>query len=297
MNDHFLPSPKKGIFLFLFASFFYFLNRAIGNHLQGHLQTEQILFMQNFVALICLLPSFSNQRQIWKTSQRTIHLIRAFSAMASHYLCLLALQSMTFVDVTTLHFTSAFFIPLISFVWFKEKLPPLIWLTIAIGFSGVALILNPSWEIFQTGSLFVLGAALAAALGMSAVRNLNLLQEPKEKTLLYVFSVGTTVMAGPCFMNWVSPTFNEWVLLVAVGLCVMINHSLIVQSFKHAPAAYLSPLSYSTIVYAAIFGWLFLNESMDIETILGSMLIALGGYLTYVFSSKKQGAPSERAPL
>ncbi len=288
MTDTFQPHLKKGIFLALSASFFYCIVRALGSHLQGHIRTEQILFMQNFVALICLLPSFRGEKKIWKTPHKKIHLARAFAALTSHYLCLLALQTMSLVDVTTLHFSSAFFVPLISSLWFKEKLHPLIWLAIGLGFTGVALILDPSWEIFQPGSLFVLCAAMAAAVGTSAVRNLNLLQEPTNKTLLYVFSVGAVVMFGPCCVHWVMPTFNEWLLLIGIGISVMINHTLIVQSFKHAPAAYLSPLSYSAIVYAAIFSWLFFNEPMEMETILGSLLIALGGYLTYVLSSRRE---------
>lgn len=288
MTEPFQPSLKKGVFLALSASLFYCIVRALGSHLQGHIRTEQILFMQNFVALICLLPSFRGERGIWKTPQKKVHLIRSLAALTSHYLCLLALQTMSLVDVTTLHFSSAFFVPLISSLWFKEKLHPLIWLAIGLGFAGVALILDPSWEIFQPGSLFVLCAALAAAVGTSAVRNLNLLQEPTNKTLLYVFSVGTAVMFGPCCVHWVMPKFNEWLLLIGIGISVMINHTLIVQSFKHAPAAYLSPLSYSAIVYAAIFSWLFFNEPMDTETILGSLLIALGGYLTYVLSSRRE---------
>lgn len=292
MTNDFRPSLKKGIFLFLSSSFFYFIVRALGQHLQSHLEAEQILFMQNFVALLCLLPFFYNNPNPWQTSQRKVHLIRSCAATVSHYLCLLALKSMTLVDVTTLQFTSVFFIPLVSFFWFREKFTPLIWLTIAIGFSGMALILNPSWEFFQLGTLFVLGAGFSTAVGMSAARNLNLLQEPREKALLYVFTIGSLVTAGPCLMNWVSPTFNEWLLLIGAGLAVISNHALIIHAFKHAPASHLSPLAYSSIVYAVGFSWIVLKEPMESGTILGSLLIIFGGCLTYILTSKRQEMPS-----
>ncbi|HSX25374.1 MAG TPA: DMT family transporter [Chlamydiales bacterium] len=274
---------RKGIYLTLLASLFYLLVNGLASRLD-RFPIAQILFLQNITALVCLLP-FAWQKMstpLWK-----LHLIRDFSGLASYFLIFQALKTCNLVDVTTLHFTSPFFVPFISFIWFKEKISSSIWGSIAIGFIGVVTILNPSQAIFKGDSLFALLAAIAGAIGISAVRNLNLHQEPIERILFFFFAVGTLITLPFAYSQWLTPTPQESLLLSLVGIFALLNHLFVTRAFFYAPASYLASLSYTAILYAALFGWIFLNEPIGLRSLFGSLLIIAGGCITYFNSLRK----------
>jgi drug/metabolite transporter (DMT)-like permease len=277
---------RRGMLLVLLASLFYLLVNLFARHLHSHLPIIQILFIQNGMAFCCMLPF------IWKKPLRTphwkIHIIRDLSGLASYFLLFQALKTTPLVDATTLHFTSPFFVPIISAFWFKEKFTSNIWLSLILGFAGMILILNPTGGIFEQGSVFALLAAIASAFAISAVRNLNIVKEPIERVLFFFFSAGMLVTFPACYPTWIHPTLFEWGILLAIGLSVVVNHFLLTRAFLYAPAWYLAPLSYSAIIYAVLFSWLIYEEPIGLRSLAGAFIITLGGTITYILNRKKQ---------
>ena len=42
----------------------------------------------------------------------------------------------------------------------------------------------------------------------------------------------------------------------------------------------IGAFQYSSVVFAAIFGWMVFRESLDTATIVGTILVCIGGYLS-----------------
>jgi len=56
----------------------------------------------------------------------------------------------------------------------------------------------------------------------------------------------------------------------------------------------LSPMSYFTIVFAGVFGWLLWSETPDMRTFIGVALVLFSGLLT-VLTGRKQEAAETRS--
>jgi drug/metabolite transporter (DMT)-like permease len=81
----------------------------------------------------------------------------------------------------------------------------------------------------------------------------------------------------------------DWLLLGSTGLAGGIGHLCLIQALRHAPASIVAPFSYSSLIWAALFGWLFFAEWPDAGTWLGAALIIGSGL--YIFHRESQHRP------
>ena len=269
------------------ASIFYLFVNALASHVQNHLPITQILFLQNLIALCCLIPSIWNNKHFFQITNWKIHLIRDLAGLASYYFIFLALKTINLVDATTLHFTGPFFVPILSYFWLKERFSPHVWWSIGLGFTGIVIIIHPSWDVFHAGALIALLGAAATALALSAVRHLLLKGEPPQRILFLFFAVSALTMLPFCAVNWVAPTIMEWFSLVAIGIFAIANQQLLTKGFSLAPISYFAPFAYSSIVYAALFNWFVFKEPIGIRSFLGSAMIIIGGSFTYLLAKRE----------
>lgn len=302
-------SPSRlalGIIISLIAYIFFVTASSIVFSFKKIFPTIQIIFFQNFISLICISP-ISLRKGIGnlKTDFISIHLFRDISGVFSYYLYFVAIRFLNLTDATILNYTAPFFVPIVWWIWMREKIDLHIWWSIIIGFIGVAVILNPSKQIFQEGFTFGLFAGIFASVAFAALRILNLKKEPMSRTLFYYFLFGTVFSAPFAWIYWVQPSGLQWLKVVGVGLSTVTAQMLLTFAYRHGTASFLSPLGYSTVVYAAISSWLFFNNPPTIRSIIGTVLIIIGGTITYLLKKKPEKLsetfqipnPKEKPPL
>lgn len=295
-----------GIAITLVANVFFSVASALVWSFQGRFPTIQIVFIQNFVCLLCTLPlALRKGPKRLKTSVFPLHLLRDVMGVTSYFLYFLAIRFLNLVDASTLYYMTPFFIPIVWRIWIKESIPKNIWWSIIIGFIGVASILNPSRQIFQVGFVFGLFAGITSAIALCTVRLLNLKKEPMSRTLFYYFSVGTILTLPFAWATWVRPIGTEWLLCISIGLTIAIGQMLLTVAYRYGTASYLSPLSYTCLIYANLISWQVYNKPPSIRSFIGTALIIIGGTLTYVLKKKpatlaetfEAPKPKERPPL
>ena len=69
--------------------------------------------------------------------------------------------------------------------------------------------------------------------------------------------------------------------LLGIGVFAAAGQLSLTAAYRHAPAGPTSLLSYATIVFSALFGWLVWAEVPDNLSILGGILILAGGVLAF----------------
>ncbi|MEJ2095476.1 MAG: EamA family transporter, partial [Gammaproteobacteria bacterium] len=55
---------------------------------------------------------------------------------------------------------------------------------------------------------------------------------------------------------------------------------LLTYSYSQAPAAQIGPFTYMSVVFAAMYGWIFWQEILDIYTLIGASLVVIAGSIT-----------------
>ncbi len=186
-------------------------------------------------------------------------------------------------------------VPLLLAIFWKERTRPIIWLAAVAAIGGAYLLSTGGQRITPSqGDLIVLAGSFIWALHVIvvgiAVRHMD----------VFVFSVGQFLFCGvlhllaslfttPPSLTAILPVLPS-VLYAALASSV-IGFTLQAVGQKHAPAADASLILSLEAVFAALFGLLFLRETMNPLQVLGCIIIMVAISGAQLLSIRSQNAP------
>ena len=85
-------------------------------------------------------------------------------------------------------------------------------------------------------------------------------------------------MTTTLFFIFQIPSFNQFLLLFCMGFMGGIAQILATNAYKISEVSILSPIDYSSILWAITFGIIFLPDYPDIYVIFGSIVIVISTY-------------------
>ena len=241
------------------------------------LPNEVIVFLRNGFGLLFLLPwLFRNGLKNIPTKRLPEQIFRAFSGLAAMYCFFYAIAHLKLAEAVLLNFSAPLFIPLIALIWLGESVPPRRILAIIIGFAGICLILKPGVMLLKPAAFIGLASAVFAALAMVTIRRMSD-TEPAIRIVFYFSMISTLVSAVPLLWKWQLPALDTILVMALAGIAATMGQLLLTFSYSLSPAAQIGPYTYSTVIFAALYGWLFWSETPDILTIIGAILIGIAG--------------------
>ena len=276
-----------GILITILAYFCFSISSGLVKGLNGNIPAIEIVFFQNLVGLICIIPySLKEKTFSFKDNYWSFHLLRDICGTLSYFAYFFAIKAINLVDATALAYTAPFFTPLISKILLGGKLEKDVWWAIILGFLGIAFILKPGEHIFHFGSIIGISAGIFTSIALVSIRFLNKKHESLSRTLFYYFFIGT-ILTGPfLFFSWNMPTLYELFFLIGIGLAIVIGQFLLTIAYRHGTAAFLSPLCYFMIIFTGLISWIFFHHAPGWLTLIGTALIICGGTLSFLFRKK-----------
>lgn len=251
---------------------------ATVKHLSAELPTEMTVFMRCLFGLLVILPWLLRQGlSQFKTNVYHLHLMRALFGLSAMYCFFYALAHLQLAEGMLLKMTAPFFMPFIAWYWLRERAPQLSLLALPIGFTGVALVLKPEGDVNWVALVGLLGGVLAA-LAKVTVRRLG--RTEFSSRIVFYFSLNATLISAiPMLWAWQTPAPSTWGFLILMGVLGTSGQMLLTRGYAIATAAQVSPFTYFSVVYGAIYGYLFWDERLDAYFIVGAILIGLAGML------------------
>jgi drug/metabolite transporter (DMT)-like permease len=76
---------------------------------------------------------------------------------------------------------------------------------------------------------------------------------------------------------WVTPTWADWGLLIAMGLTGGTGQYFMTKAFGLAKAAVISPFNYIGLLWAALFGWVIWGDIPATHVFVGSAVVVASG--------------------
>ena len=243
------------------------------------LPNEMTVFMRNLFGLFILLPlAWHNGISQLRTGIIHLHLVRAIAGLAAMYCFFYALAHLPLAEGMLLKMTVPLFMPLIAWYWMSEGVTKFVLLAIGFGFVGVILVLNPHGE-FNLVALIGLLGGLLASLAKVTVRRLGH-TEPSVRVVFYFSLLSTLVSAMPALWNWQTPNSRQWILLLLIGLFGTLGLLFLTRGYAIAAAATVSPFTYFSVIFGALYGYLLWDERLSLQFIVGALIIAAAGMLT-----------------
>tara|TARA_R100001440_G_scaffold14959_6_gene25430 strand:+ start:28675 stop:29532 length:858 start_codon:yes stop_codon:yes gene_type:complete len=255
---------------------------AIIKYLAPDLPNAVLVFLRNGLGLLIITPIvlFQAGPSALKTRHLRFHLMRAVIGVSAMYCYFFSLNNLALTEAVLLKLTAPFFIPIIALLWLKEATSSRIWLTIAIGFAGVLVLLDPQTAGFDD-YLFVAAGMLGALLGATAkvtIRRMGV-AEPSARIVFYFGLFGSLVTAPAAILGWVTPTTSQWLWLIGLAACATLAQMLITTAYRIAPAGQIGQFTYSSVLFAALLGWVVFLEPTTQEQLIGCILIVGAGLM------------------
>jgi len=278
----------RGIVLIILAFFCLALISAFAKAVAPDVSSGVIVFFQYAISLVVLMPWFVRVgvRNL-RTHKLKLQLVWSIFGLGSQFLLFVALTTIPLLDASLLANASPLFIPLVVWVWQKER--PDAWLafTLLLGFVGIVLILQPGGAsgIISLGTPIAIAAGVCSAIGLTAA---GLLQKTElvPRTLFWYFLLSPLLVSPISFATWTMPTPRAWLYLLLIGVCMAAAQLLTVLAYTQASPSRLAPFNYSVVVFSALIGWVVWNEVPNLLTLAGAVLVAVGGIL----STQRPGA-------
>ena len=296
MKEEKLKNPFKnrsslfyGIFFIVLSAFFYSL-MSLFVRLAGDLPTFQKSFFRNlvaaFVGFILLLKSGSFKMQKGSLPALFGRSIAGTIGIVCNFY---AIDHMNISDASILNKLAPFFSIIFSIFILKEKASWKDWLLVAVAFGGALFVVKPSFDISKSVPALV-GAfgGLGAGLAYTFVRYLSVRGE-RSAMIVFFFSAFSCLVALPFTIAQYEPMeFIQVLFLLLAGVAASAAQFSVTAAYAHAPAKDISVYDYSQVIFAAVWGFVFLSEFPDIYSIIGYVIIIGAAVVKYLLS-RKQG--------
>ena len=268
-----------GALLIVAAELMFAIMGASIRHVSADLNNGMVVFARNLVslALLSTLAAHPGHRSL-RTRVPHLHLLRGTAGLGAMYCFFYAIAHMPLADAMLLKLSAPLFIPLVALVWLGERFTWHVLAALTIGFAGVSMILLPDFATMAPVAMIALLGGALAAVAKVTVRRLSA-TEPAARTVFYFAAIGTTVSLLPLLWLWESPTREQMLWLVVLGLFATAGQMLLTRGMACAPAARLGPFTFFSVVFAAALGWVFWDEVLGWPIVFGTLLVLASAVL------------------
>ncbi len=243
--------------------------------LAGDLPSIQKSFFRNVIALIVALLALSKSRGDFRCKKGNFKdlFLRALAGTIGVFCNFYAMDNLNISDASILNKLSPFFAIIFSFFILKEKANKFEWTAVIVAFVGALFVIKPSFDVEVIPAFIGFLGGCAAGMAYTYVRKLGLKGERSMIIVLY-FSVFSTLCTLPhMIFDYCPMSFKQLIILVFCGLSAAGGQVLITKAYSFAPAKEISVFDFSIVITTAILGYLFLDQTPDILSIVGYAII------------------------
>jgi drug/metabolite transporter (DMT)-like permease len=248
----------------------------------------ELVFYRSFFGLLTVYAILRQQGGAVATLHLAGHLWRGISGTISLMLFFYCITVLPLATAVTLNYTSALFLALLVSLVSGERFHAPLSFAIVLGFIGVMLLLHPTMERNQIISgLIGLASGFFAAVAMLNVRELAVKGEPEWRVVFY-FSLIATISSAVAMLFGELHAVDLRILpiLLVMGASATLAQLAMTRAYATGKTLVVGGLSYSTVVFASLFGIMFWGEALPLSGWIGIVLIVTGGVLSLKLSPK-----------
>ncbi len=272
----------------MFFATIFFMIVKIGVKLLPHIPPMEIVFFRCLISFIITYSLLKRKGHSILGNNKVLLLMRGIFGTVGLYLYFVILQEIPLATASTLIYLTPFFTSLVGVTILKEKMSFIQWILLLVAFLGILLI--QGFDDRVTIYYIILGGigSLCAAFAYSIIRYL------KDKEHSLVLMIYFPMIAFPVgglisFFNWVTPSFNDYIILISIGIFTQFAQYFMTKSYQSSEVSKVSIVSYIEILFVIAIGSIYFNENFNFLVYVGMFLVTFGVVfnVTY-FKSDKQ---------
>lgn len=260
--------------------------------LSGDLPTMQKAFFRNLLpAVVAGITLIKSHEKIHIHKENLLPLFCRCGFGTAGVICnFYAIDKLNLSDANMLNKLSPFFAIIFSYFILKEKANTFEWGAVIVAFLGSLFIIKPSFQMEFLYALIGLFGGLCAGIAYTCVRKLGK-QGMKGSTIVFCFSAFSCLVLLPfLILDYTPMTLQQFIYLMLAGLGATGGQFCITAAYTKAPAKDISVFDYFQILFAAILGFLFLEQLPDSFSILGYIIIIGSAIFKWWYMKKQESS-------
>lgn len=277
---------SKGIIYMFYATFLFALMNLFVKMLP-RIPAVEIVFFRSLITLVMSGSMLTIQRKnLWGNNKKLL-IGRGLTGAVALILYFYTLQEIPLASAVTFQFITPIFTAILGVFLLKEKVFSWQWFFFLLALAGVVVIQGFDPRVPFEFMIIGLGASLFAGLAYNIVRKLKK-SEPALVIVFYFPLVTLPVTGIYLLFDWVTPTLNEWLLLLVIGVLVQFAQYFMTRAYQEEELSKAVSIKYFSIIYALIFGYVFFGETFTWETYAGMLLVMLGVGLNIWYKQRQE---------
>ncbi|MEM1288305.1 MAG: DMT family transporter [Pseudomonadota bacterium] len=208
-------------------------------------------------------------------------------------------------------YTLPLFITLFSAIFTDDKVTPIHGLAGLLGFAGAALVLRPGTDAFNAYALLPLTGAILFGLAMTLTRVKCQEEHPLALAfglhavfagvgligLVVVTMLPGTPLPANLALGWTTLDAQGWGIMAILAISLFVASLGTAIAYQRAPIAVVGNFEFVYVGLAALWGFLFFSENLDLISAAGMIMIAAAGiWSARASATSKDGRNSAPEP-
>jgi drug/metabolite transporter (DMT)-like permease len=271
-------NPLRGALWMSGAVLSFALMAIAVRELLRHMGILEILFWRTGVALaIAGAVTLRHGKAVIQTRRFRLHAARALVHLGGQFCWMYAIAALTLATVFAIEFTMPVWTALLAFAFLGERLTASRIVMLALGLTGIAIILRPGVGAFHPAALLMLFGALLYAGNMIFTKSLSATDSAIAVTF-WMSLVQAPITLVAALPGWVMPHAVDIPWIAGIGAGSFAAHYAMTRAMKHADATLVVPIDFTRLPLIAVVGALFYNEPFDPRVLVGAAVIFAGTY-------------------
>lgn len=293
------PGPGLAILLVLLSSLCYSLGYALIKRIIGTWQFDAMQLSVLRSLLVCAgfaaMPLFGRRplslARLLAPPQPWIQRSAAVALVSSAVLAMVGYAHLAVTTATAFSFTTPLLVTILAAILLKERVPPLRWVAVALGFAGVLVVLHPGSGTagHAAGHFIGVAAALASAV-LYAMQQLLIRHARESVTTTDVVTqgafVGLILLGGVMPFVWRSVPASAFILILLATMAQTAGLFSIAAAIRMGQISQLAPWQYGGMVWAMLLDLTMFDHVPGAMALTGAVMIAGGGLLSQVKLSR-----------
>tara|TARA_B100000700_G_C14997281_1_gene834496 strand:- start:24 stop:917 length:894 start_codon:yes stop_codon:yes gene_type:complete len=251
----------------------------------------EILFLRALIGLI-FISVFMIPRYGYKTlltKRLPFQILRNLTHVGAQYCVFFAVISVPLAVVTSIEYTIPALTAAIAAMTIGERVKIYRWISMAVSFAGVLIIIRPGFVPVSIPTLMViLGAILFSAQNVM-VKVLS--QYESAGTMVFTMNlIQSLILVGPAIYFWVTPEWHHLPWLLLLGTSGIITHFCISKALVLIDTSVCFPLDFLRLPFIALVAYLLWDETFSPWVLIGALVIFSSTYFSVRRETKEATA-------
>ena len=246
---------------------------ALVKFMGTRIPAAEAAFLRYALGLVLLLPMLKDFSQNLPNRELSIlFAARGLVHTVGVVLWFFAMSRIPLADVTAMNYMSPVYVTLGAAIFLGESLALRRILAVLVAIVGAFLIVRPGFREVSIGHLAMIFTALFFASSYLIAKHTS--GKTSASVVVVMLSIYVTIGLAPlAFLNWVTPTLIELMILFAVACFATAGHYTMTLAFAAAPISVTQPATFLQLIWAVLVGFVIFGEDIDLYVIGGGGLI------------------------